>query len=100
MSEIIYSIKEMRQILFPIFSKYDVSKAILFGSYAKGCADSKSDVDILVDSKLRGLQFVELLEDVRTVVGKEVDLFDVTHIDRGTQIEREIVDTGVMIYEK
>lgn len=51
----VYTIPQLRDILSPIFGKYDIRKAVLFGSYGKGTASSKSDVDLLVDSGLRGL---------------------------------------------
>jgi len=33
-------------------------------------------------------------------LGKDVDLFDVTHIQSGSLIDREIQATGVTVYEK
>lgn len=47
----IYSIEEIKQMLYPIFLSNAVYQAIVFGSYAKGIATNKSDVDIVVDSK-------------------------------------------------
>lgn len=73
---------------------------MLFGSYGKGTANEKSDIDLLVDSGLRGLRFVGLINDVQQAVGKDVDLFDVKHIEAGSQIDREIKDTGVTLYEE
>lgn len=93
-----YTIPELKDRLTPIFEKHGVRKAILFGSYRKGTANAKSDVDLLVDSGLRGLRFVGLLEDMQQAVGIDVDLFDVAHIEAGSQIDREIQETGVMIY--
>lgn len=59
-----------------------LKSAVLFGSYGKGTASARSDVDLLVDSGLEGLRFVGLIEDIRSVLGeKEVDLFDVSHIE-------------------
>lgn len=80
--------------------RYGIQKAVLFGSYGKGTATEKSDIDLLVDSGLRGLRFVGLLDDVQRAVGKDVDLFDVTHIQSGSLIDREIQATGVTVYEK
>lgn len=93
-----YTIPELKDRLTPIFEKHGVRKAILFGSYAKGTASANSDVDLLVDSGLRGLRFVGLLGDIRQTLGIDVDLLDVTHIEAGSQIDREIQETGVMIY--
>ena len=48
----IYTVSELQKILTPIFRKNGVRHAILFGSYAKGLATAKSDIDLLVDSGL------------------------------------------------
>ena len=98
--EKVYTVPQLRAILAPIFSRYGVRRAVLFGSYGKGIATEKSDVDLLVDSGLRGLKFVGFLDEVQRTVGKEVDLFDVAHIQAGSRIEREIRDTGITVYEK
>ena len=96
----VYTARELRDILLPVFDRYGVRRAVLFGSYGKGTATERSDVDLMVDSGLRGLRFVGLLEDIRCTVGKDVDLFDVTHIESGSRLDREIRDTGVTVYEK
>ena len=92
------NISDLRSKLLPIFKNYKVKEAILFGSVAKKTATEKSDIDILVDSKLRGLSFFGLLEDIANATGKEVDLIDISQIEKGSQIEKEIRDTGVVIY--
>lgn len=97
---VVYTLPQLRQILTPIFDSYGIRKAVLFGSYGKGVATEKSDVDLLVDSGLRGLRFIGLLDDVQKAVGKDVDLFDVTHIQSNSLIDREIRETGVTVYEK
>lgn len=100
MTDQIYSISEIRNILLPIFNRYEINKAILFGSYSKNSATETSDIDLLVDSGLRGLKFVGLSEDVRSALDKEIDIFDVTHIEPNSRIDEEISTTGVLLYEK
>ncbi len=100
MSEKIYSIDDLKTMLYPLFISYDIDKAILFGSYGKGQANEKSDVDLLVSSNLKGLKFVGFLEDVTNAIDKQVDLFDVSHVNSGSEIEKEIQKTGVVLYEK
>ena len=92
------TVKDLVDRLNPIFKNYKVKKAILFGSFAKNTANEKSDIDILVDSGLKGISFFGLLEDVTNASGKKVDLFDITQIEKGSRIEREINNTGVQIY--
>ena len=99
MSDTVYTAQQIQRILFPIFAQYHIKKAILFGSYAKGCADAQSDVDIMVDSGLKGLAFFGLLEDVVTTLQKQVDLLDITQITPNSQVDREINRDGVVIYE-
>ena len=94
----IYSLVELQSILNPIFSEHGVRKAVLFGSYTKGTATEHSDVDLLVDSGLRGLKFFGLLESVTCALKFPVDLLDVTQIEHGSMVEREIQNSGVAIY--
>jgi hypothetical protein len=101
MNDRIYTFDEIKNTLFPVFRQYKVKRAVLFGSYGKGTASVKSDVDLLVDSGLKGLRFVGLIEAVRNALGgKEIDMFDVAHIEKGSLIEMEISHTGVKIYEE
>ena len=93
-------IEEIQRRLEPVFKAYGVQSAVLFGSVAKGCATRHSDVDLLVDSRLKGLRFVGLMEAVRAALLLPVDLLDVSHIESGSPIDREIHRTGVKIYEK
>lgn len=96
----VQNISDITAVLTPVFNSYGISRAVLFGSVAKGTATDKSDLDLLVDSKLHGLRFVGFMEAVRSAVGMPVDVFDVSHIENGSKIDREIHLTGVTIYEK
>ena len=61
-------------------------------------ATAKSDIDLLVDSGLRGLAFFGLLEDVSTAIDAPIDLLDVSQIEKNSRIDREIQESGVEIY--
>ena len=95
-----YTIQQMRTQLEPVFRKNGVRKATLFGSYGKGIATSRSDVDLMVDSGLRGLAFFGLLEDITQTLACEVDLIDASQIVPGSRIDEEISSTGIVIYEQ
>jgi len=99
-TETIYDLPEIKRRLEPIFTSSGVKTAILFGSYAQGQATENSDVDILVDSGLRGLDFVGLIEYIREALQKNIDLIDVTHVESDSKISKEIANTGVLIYGK
>ncbi len=86
----------------PIFKNYPVSKAILFGSYAQGNAAMGSDIDLYIETngKLRGLDFVGLLEILVNTLEMDIDLIDRSHIEDDSLIMQEIENGGVVIYEK
>ena len=69
----VYTTGELKTILDPVFRKFGVRSAVLFGSYAKGSANPSSDVDLLVDSGLRGLRFFGLLEGFRLLVQEQAE---------------------------
>jgi predicted nucleotidyltransferase len=59
------------------FRARPVLKAYLFGSYVRGEADDRSDIDILVDldySQKIGLQFVQMKIDLEKLLNTNVDL--------------------------
>ena len=101
MSEMIFTSDEIKRRLQPIFTSHRIRQAILFGSYGKGAATPKSDVDLLVDSNLRGLKFMGFVEELREALdNKDMDVFDVTHIEPHSRIAEEIEQTGIEIYAR
>ena len=97
-TESVYDIAEIQRRLEPVFRANGVKSAVLFGSYAKGEAAVNSDIDIMVDSGLRGLDFVGLIEYVREALEKNVDLIDIYYVDQNSPIEKEVSNTGISIY--
>lgn len=59
------------------FAGQPVKQAFLFGSFARGVADERSDVDILVEldhSRPIGLHFVQMGLDLEALLFRPVDL--------------------------
>lgn len=97
----IFTLDEIKRRLQPIFTNHRIRQAILFGSYGKGTATQKSDVDLLVDSDLRGLKFMGFVEELREALDdKDMDVFDVAHIEPKSRIAEEIKQTGIEIYAR
>ena len=100
MNNQIYTVSKIKELLAPVFQAYHVQRAVLFGSYAQGVATANSDIDLCVDSGLKGMRFVGLMESVREALGgKDLDMFDTTHVEAGSNVSEEIKQTGVTIYE-
>jgi len=96
----VLSINELVERITPVLQKHSVRKAVLFGSYAKGVATRCSDVDMMVETSLRGLSFMQLYCDLQDALdGRELDLFaDYEIIPKG-RLDREIKSTGDVIYQ-
>ena len=102
MSEKVYTIEEIKQILNEILKDQPVYQVILFGSYAKKEATKKSDVDLIIDtnSKLKGFALLKLICMIQEKMQKEVDGFEKYEIIADSEIDKEIKKTGVVVYEK
>ena len=101
MNQKVYTVDELKEKLASVFEEKPIYKAILFGSYANGEADSESDVDIIIDSRkeLTGFNFFGVMGNAEDVIGKRVDMYDVREIGSQSPIYRFIKE-GVVIYER
>ena len=98
----VYTIEEITQILNPIFEKTGVTKAIIFGSYAKNTAGENSDIDIVVEIEdwVDDLDFCGLSVDVSDSLGKKIDFLALSDFIPNSVTDKEIKETGRIIYEK
>lgn len=98
----VYTTDEIKSKLLPVFKAAPIEKAILFGSYAKGNQTRFSDIDIVIDSKgkIRGIDFFGVLEDIVEALDVPVDLIEASQIIDGSRVEREIQETGIILYER
>jgi predicted nucleotidyltransferase len=78
-----------------------ISRAMLFGSYAKGTASDLSDIDICFFlESFKGRQRIEIITELLSIAGKykgvffEPIAFPVSEIERGNPFVREILETG------
>ncbi len=81
-----------------VFQKYNVEYCYLFGSYAKGKAKPDSDVDLLISSDVKGLQFFALVEELRNTLHKRVDALDIRQLNNNPNLINEILKDGIKIY--
>ncbi|MCM1537114.1 MAG: nucleotidyltransferase domain-containing protein [bacterium] len=71
-----YTIDEIRTKAMPIAIRYGVDTLSLFGSYARGEADEKSDLDFLIQKgNMKGLlSYCGMIADLEDVFQCHVDL--------------------------
>ena len=102
MSEKIYSIEEIKDILKKLLKDMPVYSVILFGSYAKKTANKNSDIDLIIDSKesLMGFKLYSLITKIEETFNKHIDAFEKSEIIKNSKIDKEIKETGILVYEK
>ena len=93
------TIEEIKKAVVPICERYGVERLSLFGSYARGEADDKSDVDLMVDGgKLVGFEWGGLYADIEEALGVEIDLL--SRDDTRQRFLDKIAKDEVLIYER
>ncbi len=91
----------------PIFNKYGIRKAILFGSLARGRQSRKSDVDLLLiqqTEKTYFERFEGILRELYQVIrGRDIEIFIYTPEELKSIEHRKFIRTalqeGKVIYE-
>ena len=95
----IYTLEEIKKLVFPIIHKYNIPAMYLFGSYARGEATEESDLDFLVDTTGTSLTSLlalgELYCDLEEVFHKNIDLITVRSCLQNvvTESDRSFRDT-------
>jgi hypothetical protein len=89
------------KLIAEYFKTQPVLKAWLFGSFSRGEETDTSDIDILIvldDSQHVGMKFFGMYEDLKDLLGRNVDLVT----DRSlAQFARASVDRDkILIYER
>jgi predicted nucleotidyltransferase len=73
--QIAHKLRENYQYLA---TEFGLKKIGLFGSYAKGTQQDRSDIDLIVDfERPIGLQFIEFVEYLEALFGKKTDVITV-----------------------
>jgi len=101
------TLSELASDLRPVFDRYQVRKAIVFGSLARGDQSRRSDLDLLVvqDTEKRFLdRYDGILSEIGDVVrGRDVDLLIYTPDElvrmSGRPFIRKVLKEGIVIYE-
>ncbi len=98
MSDKIYTINEIKNIVSPIAEKYGVEKVYLFGSYARGEATDNSDLDFRIDKgTLKGLIMLgAMYSDLEEKFDKKLDLLTTASLDK--EFLNRIKDEEVLLY--
>jgi len=95
----VLSIEQVKRLSESVFRRYKINRAGVFGSVARGSANEKSDVDILVDMDLSYdlFDFLKFKQELESVLKKRVDLLEYRAIK--PVLRENILNSEVVIYE-
>ncbi len=94
----VLNMEDIKRKCTQVFEKYDINFCYLFGSYAKHRATPSSDVDLLISADIKGLKFYGLVEEIRNILHKKVDVLDVNQLKDNLELTQEILKEGIKIY--
>jgi predicted nucleotidyltransferase len=101
------TVAQMRKTMRPLFKRTGIEKAILFGSFAKGTASRRSDIDILIiqQTDKRFLDRFEEFSGIYTLLKDyAVDLlvYSPEELERNAhrQFIKTILSEAVVLYER
>lgn len=94
----VLTLEQIKSICGQVFEGKKITYCYLFGSYAKGKARECSDVDLLVSTPISGMQFYDLVEELREKLCKQVDVLNQEQLRDNLPLVEEILRDGVKIY--
>ena len=102
-SNYIVGIRGIKLACRQLFAKEypEIVCAYLYGSYARGEATGKSDIDILVViDQAMGLKYFGIAEDLKKILHKEIDLQSYEELVDNAPMIKDILVEGIKVYER
>lgn len=95
----ILSISEISVPVKKLLKKYNAEHALLFGSYARGDANPRSDIDLIIygGSEFDITDVYSISEELHCVLNKQVDIYEISEIKPDTDFYHTIMKEGLMI---
>ena len=92
------SIPLIKERVAPVCKKYPIRKAYLFGSYARGEATEKSDVDIRIEGDIKSFFTLGgIYSDLEDALGIEIDLL--SRLPDSERFRKNLSRDEVLLYE-
>ena len=93
------SIATIRERIAPVCKKYPIRKAYLFGSYARGSATEKSDVDLRIEGDIKSFFMLGgIYSDLSDALGTELDLL--SRLPDSETCKENLKKDEVLLYER
>lgn len=95
----ICSLSSIKEKALPVLKRHSVKRASIFGSFARGSATSRSDIDFLIEYKGKNKSLFDLVDlkfDLEEILNRKVDIITVHSIYSGLR-ERILAEQVVIL---
>lgn len=93
------SLDTIKSRVEPLAQKYGLERVFLFGSYARGEANEKSDIDFRIDKgTMRGLQFCGFYSDMEDALQLPLDILTTQQLPKA--FLKAISQEEILLYER
>jgi hypothetical protein len=92
------NIYKIKHTIISILKRHSITRAGIFGSFARGNENPDSDIDILVefDKQISLLEFVGIKYELEDILEKKVDLVEYQSIK--PRLKKRIMSEEIRIY--
>jgi len=92
------NIDKIKHTIISILKRHSITRAGIFGSFARGNENPDSDIDILVefDKQISLLEFVGIKYELEDILEKKVDLVEYQSIK--PRLKKRIMSEEIRIY--
>ena len=99
MKDKVLTLENIVRLVKPIAEKYHVQEIYLFGSYARGEADTDSDLDFLVygGENFKLTMIFALAEDLREALNKRVEVFEIHEVNIDSEFYNTIMKERLLV---
>ena len=95
----VLSVEDIKKSCAIVFTRFKVKYCFLFGSYAKGNHDERSNVELLISTQNLGVQFYSMCDCLHKVLNKRVEVIDVRQLLNNPNLLDEILSDGIKIFD-
>ena len=95
--------REVGRLAAPVLRKFGVARAWVYGSFALGCANAHSDVDLIVEMPpgvVLGRSFFDLRRELEEAFGRKVDLHLPPNDSARAEYVRVLERTKVLVFDE
>lgn len=90
-------LKDYQQLIVPVLKKYEIKRAAIFGSFAKGIHTTESDLDLLIEptNGFTMYKMLQLESEIARMIERKIDIVEFSALK--LSIRNEVLQSAVTI---